>query len=82
MAPVAATIALSHVEGISDAARARELYKYVDLLLANACTNVLKFMEGDTKVHGSHRPQTKRRLYQRRNQKRIYHGRSSVLYCM
>ncbi|KAF5879053.1 putative two-component sensor protein histidine protein kinase (dhkj) protein [Botrytis fragariae] len=28
MAPVAATVALSHVEGISDSARARELYKY------------------------------------------------------
>ncbi|KAF7907000.1 uncharacterized protein EAF01_004587 [Botrytis porri] len=28
MAPVEATVALSHVEGISDSARARELYKY------------------------------------------------------
>jgi hypothetical protein len=28
MAPVAATVALSHVEGVSDSARARELYKY------------------------------------------------------
>ena len=27
--PVEATIALSHQEGISDSARARELYKYV-----------------------------------------------------
>jgi hypothetical protein len=29
MAPVEATIALSHQEGITDSARARELYKYV-----------------------------------------------------
>jgi hypothetical protein len=29
MAPVAATVALSHVEGVSDSARARELYKCV-----------------------------------------------------
>ncbi|PQE08430.1 hypothetical protein CJF30_00005304 [Rutstroemia sp. NJR-2017a BBW] len=28
MAPVASTVQLSHIEGISDAARARELYKY------------------------------------------------------
>ncbi|TAQ84111.1 hypothetical protein B7494_g7570 [Chlorociboria aeruginascens] len=28
MAPIATTVALSHVEGVSDAARARELYKY------------------------------------------------------
>lgn len=28
MAPVASTMALSHVEGVSDSARARELYKY------------------------------------------------------
>lgn len=29
MAPIAATVALSHVDGVSDSARARELYKYV-----------------------------------------------------
>jgi hypothetical protein len=29
MAPVEATIALSHIDGITDSIRARELYKYV-----------------------------------------------------
>jgi len=28
MAPVASTVALSHVDGVSDSARERELYKY------------------------------------------------------
>ena len=35
MAPVEATIALSHQEGITDSARARELYKYVSLHLTD-----------------------------------------------
>jgi hypothetical protein len=33
MAPVAATVALSHQEGVTDSARARELYKYVAIQL-------------------------------------------------
>lgn len=33
MAPVEATIAFSHQEGVSDSARARELYKYVPVCL-------------------------------------------------
>lgn len=53
MAPVDGSIALSHVNGISDAARARELYKYVHLSLWNGFTDVSRILERDTKVHRS-----------------------------
>jgi hypothetical protein len=43
MAPVEATIALSHVEGVSDNARARELYKYA--------TNRVFIAEAGRKYH-------------------------------
>jgi hypothetical protein len=39
MAPVEATIALSHQEGVTDSARARELYKYVPVYLTRPSQN-------------------------------------------